>query len=240
MKLEQQLQEPYAAWKAAPGPETANTLLEAVNPIINHALSAYGGKSAKSPTLRSRARSLAVDSFPAYNPSRGSMRNHLLSNLQRIRRYVGEEQQVLRMPEQVALHRKLLEESGHRMEDDLGRPPSDLELADYTGLSLTRIAHVRKGIRPISEGQLSKSINDPNFVPNVAAGDNSDAWVEFVHSDMSPRDQIILERSMGLHGHKPTSLTDIAKHLKVTPAAISQRLQVIQKALDRREELGVL
>jgi hypothetical protein len=238
-RIEPEYQDVYTTWAAQPTPETTGKLLTAIDPIINNALSAYGGKSKTSPTLRSKARSLAVNAFPTYDPKKGPLRSHLLSQLQRLRRVAGQEQQVVRMPERVSMQRRQLEEAGLHLEDQLGRPPSDLELSDYIGVSPKRMAHIRKGIKPVLESQITSVAGDQGYAPSVAQS-GEDSWMEFVHSSLSPRDQIIMERTLAMHGHRQHSPTQVAKHLGVSPAAVSQRMANIQKQIDSREDLGVL
>ena len=238
-KIEPEYKDAFETWKSSPSPDTTDRLLSTIKPVIDSGLTAFGSSSSSSPTMRSRAKSLAIDSFAQYDPAKGTLRSHVLSRLQRLRRISGQEQQVLRMPERVALQRKRLEETGLQLEDTLGRPPSDEELADNLGLSMNRLEHIRLGVRPMAESTLAANVEDPGFTPQVK-NVNQDSWVEFVHSDMAPRDQAIMERVMGLHGFKPQSVTSVAKHLKVSPAAVSQRLAVIQEQLDKRDELKVL
>ena len=79
------------------------------------------------------------------------------------------------------------------------------------------------------------------FMPATRpAQEDNTSWVEFVYSDLNSTDQYILERSMGLHGHAVLSPGQLAKDLKLSPGAISQRMQKIQNKLDQRDELGML
>ena len=239
-KLEPEYADAYKAWQTRPDKQTAGRLLDTVDPIVSSAVRSYGGASAKSPTMKSHARSLAVDAFSTYDPTRGSLKSHLYTNLQRLQRISGQEQQIMRMPERVVMQRMELERSGRQLEDKLGRPPSDEELADSTGLSLKRLSHIRLGARPLTEGAVNQASDEKGFSPRVTERDGGDAWSEFVYSDMPKINQVIMERAMGLHGHKEQSAIEIARHLNITPAAVSQRMAKIQQQLDRRSELGML
>ena len=223
----------YTAWQASPSPDTAGKLLEAVDPVVKSALRVYGGKSASSPTLRIKARSLAVDAFHSYDPQRASLKTHLMSHLRRLQRVAGQEQQIIRLPEAVAMQRKAAEEAGLRLEDTLGRPPSDQELTDELGISPKRLAYIRQGARPYTSGQ--------SPVENAQVDNTTHAaWLEFVHDSLAPRDQFILERVMGMHGQAPCSPSEVARHLKISTAAVSQRMKSIQEQLDSRDELKIL
>ena len=242
MRLESDLKEPYEAWKQAPDPATTGALLRAVDPIINTAMRTYSGAAGASPTLRSRAKTLSLEAFQNYDPARSSMRNHLLSRLQRLQRYAGK-QQVIPLPEQVALDRQHLSAAEAELEDRLARPPSDSEIADHTGLSLRRLESIRKAARPVAEGTLIRpggeegsGMYDP--ATQSLAPQKSDPWVELVYDDLGNIDKYILERGLGLHGHAPLPAGDIAKALKLSPGAVSQRMAKIQAMLDQRDELG--
>lgn len=243
MKLEKDFQQPFQAWQADPNPQNTGTLLRSVQPVLDTALRTYGGAQAKSPTLRGRAKQLALEALPAYDPQRGSLRNHLLGRLQRLRRFSAGEQQVISVPEQVALQRQQLHEAERELEDKLGRLPTTAELADHTSLSAKRIAYVRQGLPPVAEGTLIRPGGEEGsgaFLPEVRSlAPQQDEWVELVYDDLGPVDQLILEHSLGLHGQQPKSAVQIAKMTRLSPGAISQRMQRIQSMLDEQEELKI-
>jgi hypothetical protein len=241
-KIENDFLEPYEAWKAKPDKATASSLLTAVNPVIDSALKTYGGSSQQSPTLRSRARRIALDSFGTYDPARGTLRTHLMSQMQSLRRAAAQQQQIISMPEQVQLDAYRTDQAGRELEDRLGRQPSDEEIANYTGLSKKRLEHIRKAKRPVSEGTLMQARGEnspfmPQVNPNVP---QADAWAEFVYSDLPPTDQFIMERAMGLHGHQPMPSQEIARRLRISPGAISQRMVRIQNKLDMQDQQEML
>jgi len=232
--IEPEYETAFTTWKRDPSPSNSSGILTAVEPIIGSALRSYGGKSATSPTLRIKARSLALDAMQGYDPAKGKLKTHLMSQLQRLQRAAGQEQQIIRIPEVVSLQRKAADEAFNDLNDTLGRPPSDNEIADRLGVSTKRLAYIRKGVKPLTEHQVSQ-------VENPAVEDRAHgAWVQFVHDSLAPRDQFILERVMGLHGNRKHTPSEVAKGLKVSVSAVSQRMAKIQQQLDQRDELGVL
>jgi len=239
-KLETEYEPLYTAWKAGPSKETTGALLRSVEPVISNAIRSYASGTG-SPTLRSRARQLATQSFKSYDPARGTLRSHLLSRLQRLRRLAAQEQQIIRVPEQVSLDQIRTAQIETDLQEKLGRPPSDQEIADKTGLSLRRLAHIRQGRRPIAEGRLQQVTPEDagGYAPAVQPVEqNYDVGLEFVYDDQDPQNQFIMERAFGLHGHPQTSATDIARAMKLTPGAVSHRMQQIQGQIDELESLG--
>lgn len=243
MKLEEEFQGPFSNWQTDPSPANMGKLLHTVKPVLDTALRTFGGPSAQSPTLRGRAKQLALESFGSYDPVKGSMRSHLLGRLQRLRRYAATEQQIIPMPEQIAMQRQQLHASELELEDKLGRPPTTAELSDSIGLSAKRIAYVRQGGAPIAEGTISqagRAEGSGNYLPvSQSLAPQKNEWVELVYDDLGPTDQLILEHSLGLHGQKPRSAADIAKMTRLSPGAISQRMQRIQAMLDEQDQLGI-
>jgi len=236
--IEPEFEQPFTAWKQNANPQTAGAMLKAVDPVINTAMRSFGGNN--SPTLRIKAKQIVIDdALPSYSPDRGSLRSHLMSRLQRLQRLSGREQSAISLPERVALDQMHMERSRKELEDSLSRPPSDQELADHAGLSLRRIGHIRRGVRSMAESTITQqnASGAGGYDPSARGLNEDDPWLEFVYMELGPTDQTILERSLGLHGHTPIHPIELARTLKVSPAAISKRMTKIQGLLDRRDEL---
>lgn len=233
-QLEPEFHAPYGAWKTGPSPTTTGALLAAVGPVIGSALGGIG-PAGKSPLLRSRARRIVVDALPGYDPHRARLGGYLSARLRGLHRASAEQNDLIRVPERVRLDQFRLHETTGRLRDDLGREPSDAELADAAGISLRRIAHVRKAVPAAPEGAMvapGEGGLEP-FDPLVAAGrGDSDERVEFVYWSLGPVDRVILEHSLGLRGRKRLENRQIARLLNVTPSAVSQRRAKIQKTID--------
>lgn len=247
-QIEPELFEPFKTWKEAPSPENASILVQHLKPIIDSALTAYGGGPG-SRTLSSRAKQLAITSLQTYDPKKGTIRTHLLSNLRGLHRAAAAEQNIIQMPEQVALDRQVLQEAEKALTLELGHEPSTAQLADYTGLPIKRITYVRQAVLPAAMGGATAATADSDDEFDLARDAAAiipgqedpafHAWVEFIYPDLSPRDQVILDYSLGLHGRRRLSPSQIAKKLGITPGAVSQRLQRLQETLDARDNLRV-
>lgn len=241
-KLEPDLADAYSAWQTKPGPAANSGMLKAVQPIMDSALRSYGTAS---PTLRSQAKLLTLKALPSYDPMRGTLRTHLLSQLQGLRRISAKEQQIISLPEQVGLDQKFLHDTEHQLRDDLGRDPSDYEIADRTGISLKRLRYVRQFRPPVAEGMASQPWNagedarDPS-VQRLGRHDDYDAWLDFVYTDLSNTDRVILDYTLGRNGSPKLPLQEVARRLGITPSAASQRAAKIQRLIDERQSLSIL
>jgi len=232
----------YTDWKANQTPETNTKILQAVQPVIDTALTSYAG-AAHSPSVRSQAKLMALKALGTYSPERGNVRNHLLSQMQSLRRVAAKDQNIIGLPEQVGLDFQHITQAENELQDSLGREPTEDELADYTNLSRRRIQKIRAFHQPISEGAVSR-INEEgdvsgdisSSVPGARRAD--DAWLDFVYGDLGPTDKLIMDMTLGRNGKRRAATQDIARRLNITPGAVSQRAAKIQAMLDKRYTYG--
>lgn len=241
--LEDEYKAPWEAYKADASSVNAGSLLKAVEPVIAKGIKTYGGAT-PGPTLRSRAKILTLEAAKQYDPYKSKLQSHLLTQMQRLQRYARQESQPLKIPEQMALDLIHFNRSKSELSDYLDRDPSSHELAQHLGVSMARLNKLRAYRPPTTEGQMftqaaRHGIED--FVgPAVRAQDTraDDAWTDYVYGDLEPIDQAIMEHSLGLYGNPRISGQEIAKKLRLSPGAVSQRAARIQQLLDQQDELG--
>ena len=240
--LEKEFEPAFSAWKASPNPGTSTALLSAVRPVIDSAITSYGGASIGSPTFKSKARLAALNAFQSYDPAKGTLRTHLLSQMQGLRRQAAQEQNIISIPEAVALNRKHMDEAENNLRDELGRDPSDAEVADRSGLSLGRIAQLRKFHLPLAEGttQVEDAEGDIYEPASQSLKPEDRAWEHFVYADLGNVDRAVMDHLLGRNGRRKLSVSEIANRLGVTPGAVSQRAAKIQGLLDMRQSLSIL
>lgn len=239
--IEPEYETDYNAWKVDPTPATAGSLLRKVEPVIGMALKSYAADD-KTPLIRGRAKRLVLDSLKTYDPTQAGLRTHLMQNLQRLSRVRQEQNNFIRIPEQRALDSFHLARASTQLEDELGYEPSDLEVADHLGWSLKRIGGSRGLPHTVNESSDRFRDEEGNLgSPASSAFDQRrfKAWEGYVYHGLDPIDQVIMESSLGLNGKPRLSNGDIAKRLKLSGGAISQRSARIQKQLNAFYEAGV-
>jgi len=237
-KLEPDYTDSYLAWQSQPSPATRAILLKQVQPILDQAVLSAVGRSA-SPNVNSRARVLAAQALDRYDPAKGTLKTHLLSQLRSLQRVAGSEQNIISVPEQLSLDRAHLRRLSDELDEKLGRESSTAELADRSGLSLRRIAHIRQYRPAIASGSILDEHGEV-FSPASALPQDTtqaDAWAELVYHDLSGPDQLIMDHTLGQHGLPVLQNHEIATKLGITPGAVSQRKAKIQNLLDSRTSL---
>lgn len=234
-KLESKYQTPFDAWKKNPTPDNTNSLLHAVAPDIDRGISAHVGQS--NPLLKSRAKRMALQAIRSYDPTKARLGTHIVNQLQGLKRVSRQQTQILPIPERVSMDQGFVERARLELSEELGRDPTQVELADRTGLSVKRINYVNKFRYPVAEGSILGEATDDEgggFMPAVDQGPTS-TWHEFVYSDLDDTNQKIMEWTLGMHGQPVLSNQAIARKLRITPGAVSQRKAKIQQILNQEE-----
>lgn len=225
------MDEAYKTWKAQPTSENLRGFLDKAEPVIKSALNSYAGGNE---ALKSQARILAVEAARKYDPKQGTkLKTYLMTQLQPLSRVARARGSITQVPERVSIDLYHLRQAEQTFNDEKGRPPSDTELIDRLGFSRKRLLHLRN----FMSGDVSETgVSSPEsgaMLPGVARADPAQIMMEYVHHDLDPLDQMILEHKTGLYGKPVLSTNDIAIKLKLSPAAVSQRAKkVSQRVLD--------
>lgn len=234
--LEDDLREPYTAWRAKPGPDTNASMLKALHPTIEGAIRTHVGEP--NPLLVSRARVMALQGLQGYDPKRGRLQNHLYNHLLGLKRANRQQTTILKVPEKVQLDKYHLDNATKELRAVLGREPTDAQLADHTGFSTARIAKVRGYQSGLSEGYLDDmeaagvgfagaGVKTPGVQPKQSH------WRDIIYDELDDYHRSIMEMTeRGVPNHV------IARKLNRSPGAISQAKGRIQKLLDEEFELS--
>lgn len=234
--LEPEFKDVYNTWKTTPSPETNSQLIGVLEPVIQKGIQSYGTSD---PISYSRARLMTLDAVRKYDPRRASLQSHVLTNLQGLRRATAKQQNFVRVPERLAIESQRLNETQQQLQDELGRLPTDNEIADSMGLPLKRLAQIRRAKSGYAGSQVQSedTQEDPGSrVPGRSRA--AELWTQIVYDDLSPIDQKIMEHTLGLNGQDRLSNQEIAAKLGRSPGAITQRKIKIQQMLDREAELS--
>lgn len=232
----------YANWSKSPTPATAGELLKKLQPSINQSLRKYIGEPDH--LSRSQAKRLVLDALPRYDASQSRLETFVDRQIQPIIRWQSRRKNTVKLPDAMRMDAIAIGNASRSIERETGRSASTRQLADETGLPIAKIEQIRKIDRTLLVG--SQELGSPdggesaNIEDQAVVDDqrSSQSWLQFVMEDLTPLDQSILEHTLGLNGSDVLSNADLAKRLKLSPGAISQRKARIQMILDREEELS--
>jgi DNA-directed RNA polymerase specialized sigma subunit len=221
----QDLDQAYKNWSANPTQDAMGSMLDSFEPVIQSALTSYAGGNKG---LHSQAKKLAAQAVQNYDPTQGTkLQTYLMSQLQPLRRLHATRSGSVRVPERVRADLYHLRQAQQNFHDRFGRDAADSELAEQMGVPIPRIRHVRKFMKhEMPESALvmpSDEGDNEVFYPGVQQTNPNDVWLEYVHHDASPIDQKILEWKTGYNGKQKLSTLEIARRLRISPSAVSQR-----------------
>lgn len=224
----------WAAWQKSGSQEDFSKLMESATPVVNAAITSYAPNS--SPAVRSKARILTARALKAYDPTKGTkLRTHLHVQLQPLQREAGT-YATLHAPERVRLDLSRLKSLQRQYLDENGREPNDDELADFTGLSRKRITHIRRFDKSVlSEGAFEESSDAGTGMPK--SQEAAHLWEDYVYSELSPQDKLIYDLKVGRNGKTAVGTSDIARQLKISAGAVSQRLAKIAERIAEGKQL---
>lgn len=219
----------YRAWKTDPSPTNTESLLKELTPTIESALTSYAPDHKS--TLRTKARLMALNAAKMYDPNHSAkLTSYVFNNLKSLNREKAKRTNIVHIPENVILERNRINKEKDAFVAEEGREPTLLELADKTGLSLKRIENAEKHGNQLSASQLLSEKGDSLF---SKASDPSQVWADYVYHDLDRADKKVFEWSTGYGGTKKIPKGEIAKRLKISPAAVSRRISKIISMLER-------
>ncbi len=232
------LDDHLATWRSKPTPTNMGAVVNGLQSTIDRAVRNY--TRSESPIVRSKARVLAARAVKGYDPSFGaSLPTHVYRQLQALQRLAPNLQEPLAIPEKLRRDRGGVLRAIEELTNTLDREPSDEEVSEHAGLSVKRVLRVRSSLRagvPASRFEDAESEDgedgEGTYDAVASASTPEQDWVDAVYHDSGDIDRIILQYRTGYRGAPVLPNQDIAKRLKISPAAVSQRAARLQARLD--------
>lgn len=196
----------------------------------------------------------AVEKF---NPKKGAKLSTYaaLWIKQSIRRALSNQSKTIRLPVHIVDKVSKLNRLQLELTDELGREPTDAELADELELTPAKVAHLRTmNTRPASLDAPLGDDDDSRFADIVADPNALTPYDLFRDKTMrknireqikklSPREAEIIILRYGLDGNKPLTLEEVGKRFKVTRERIRQiqdgALVKLRRMLDKQDKPSI-
>jgi DNA-directed RNA polymerase specialized sigma subunit len=233
-------------WQSNPNPEDFNFLYNRHQPLIH----AAGRRYIQSTTLpkaavKSNMLKNYVTALETFDPSRGrQFSSHVYQWMGRTGRYLQRYSNVGRIPEDRSWLIDTLLTRERALEDMLGRPPSDTELADDVLLAADDVADLKtRKISPKMVATLRKELRKDYLAEapggEAVYGEDSDLrrQVVFLHGSLNPEQQVVLEHTFEGFG-KPTieDPIELANQIGMSPQKVRAIRKQIQNKVRRRWE----
>lgn len=170
---------------------------------------------------------------------------------QSIKRALANQSKTIRLPVHLVDKIAKMRRVSNQMTEELGREPSDDELAEEIGLSSAKVSALKSAaIRPTSLDQPIGDDDSTEFSEIVGDAEAQDPFEMLRDKDLrdevgdlldvlDDRERRIINARFGLDGHKPKTLEEVGEKFGVTRERIRQlqniALSKLRKALSKKE-----
>jgi len=221
----------YIDWKKNPSPENTAKLLQYLRPTMDKALQAF---AAGDPALRMQAKILAHQAAKSYDPNReASLSSHVYGTLQRLNRLRQQRSAPVKIPESVRNTQVAVIRFKNDWIEKHDREPTFDELRSHLALSPKQLGKALGARADMPESALVSEKGDDWLSGDVNPDIRSRRlFMDYVYHDQDTVGKQLMEHVMGYGGRTPISKSYAARALKISPAAVSQRLDTIMKKMD--------
>lgn len=216
----------WREWKRTPNSMTLQRILDQLNPVIQRAVNQWSGTLARA-ALELEAKSLAREALDTYRASGGaSLATHVTNRLKKLSRISYQHQNLARIPEYQLRKYHTFTTAQAQLQDELGRDPTEHELADQLAWSVPAVSAFQHSLRQefIESGE-----TPPIF--DTSPGDNG--IIDYIYYDLSPIQQKIFGGTAGYHEEPQLSNTQLMKKLDITQGQLSYQKRLIRDRIEK-------
>jgi len=191
-------------------PQQLRPLIKSFQPLINGEANRWAPRIRDLPpaAIRAEFTDQFVNALRTYDPNRGAALNtHIRHQLKKAQRFVTTYQNPGRIPENRIYQIRKLQDAEQRLDEQFGRMPTALELADEMKVSPRQVELLQKEVRrslPTSQFEADPSTHIPS---------TSQQTLRLLQYDLNDEERQVFEYLYGMGG-KP----------KMGPGAISRQL----------------
>jgi len=172
-------------------------------------------------------KSLMVKAVSTFDPKRGTKFNtHLTNYLKKLYRFVNENANIAKIPEQRVRKIKAYNWAYAKLEAKLGRAPIDIEMSDELSWPIKEINRLKD--------ELSRK-EVINFGTDYAYGDlgitssKIDTVLKAVYLDATPEEKVVMEHITNIKNKPQLSISQLSKKLKLPENKIKYMISNIKK-----------
>lgn len=220
----------WRKWKdGGQKPADVAPLLKSFRPMIQHHLGKYKGRVKLIPdsVLEAEYNIQFVNALKTYDPKLGALGTYVFRYLEKAKRFIGENQNVGRIPENRIYKIKEFQKARDSLADDLGRLPDQKDLAKRLKWSVAEVARMESEQR---KDLLAEAFaHDPyEWVPSRA-----EEALRLFKYELAGNERVVYEYLTGYGRPRLASTGDIAKHMGLQDYQVSRIKDGLQRKLAR-------
>lgn len=145
-------------------PEHLRPLIQSLRPFIRSQADMWATRNRDIPPAAIRAEFMnqAVAALQTYDPSKAALNTHIGHRLKKAQRFVTSYQNPARIPENRVYRIRDLEDATTHLDQQFGRPPTQLEIADHLKWSPRQVDLLQREVRKARPtSQFGQGLADP-------------------------------------------------------------------------------
>ena len=197
--------------------------IKTMDRLVEHILPSLG-VNASDPIVLYKAKVEARKAMKKYDPTKSNVKTYLYHRLLPLKREQLKRNQILRFPERDAQLLGGINVYKNKFLEAKGREPTDEEIRDHFSLSKKKYNQLLS-TQKIGTHSLTESL------PTQKGKTREEVFTDYFYHDMTDIEKFIFKHKTGYAGAPIMSNQDIAKSLKLSSGAITQRAKGLSDRL---------
>jgi DNA-directed RNA polymerase sigma subunit (sigma70/sigma32) len=170
-----------------------------------------------------------IKAVETYNPNKkASFNTHLTNYLRKLFRFAGVNQNIAKIPEQRIRKINIYKTTMAKLEDRLGREPTDAELSDELSWSVKEVQRLRN---ELGRAEILNFGEDYSYGDLGIDNDKISKALKIVYYDGSKEEKFIIEHTTKIFGKKQHSTPELAQRLKISDSKVKSIMSNINKKI---------
>lgn len=220
----------WQAWRdSGEDPEKLAPLLQSFAPLIRQKMSPYMGRLRLIPdsAIRTEFQLRFAEALRSYDPSKGGLSTHVYRHLDKAKRFITENQNVGRIPENRIYKIKQFQTTVEALKEKLDRTPSEAEIAVELGWPAAEVKRMSSELRADLTSQSFEE--DPyQLMPS-----RSEEVLRLFKYELSGKELEVYEHLTGYGRKQLTSTSEIAASVRLPDYQVSRIKSGIERKLRR-------
>jgi len=214
-------------------PKKLKPLQDSMQGIVISAVNKYRGVDIARPILTAEANKHLVQSLKDYNPNRGAqLHTHAMNRMKRVDRFVKDNQNFGRVVEQRAQKWQDYLTAKTLLTQELGRPPTAMELSQKMSLQMKRAITPKEAERYMKEDRkdLVQTGLDQNAFEFTPTPDR--LVLKMLPAELTKEENAVFARLYGVNGSRRMRPGEIARDLRISNAKVTRLKDKIAKKIE--------
>lgn len=220
----------WQAWRdSGEDPEKLAPLLESFAPLIRQKMSPYLGRLRLIPdsAIRTEFQLRFAEALRSYDPSKGGLSTHVYRHLDKAKRFITENQNVGRIPENRIYKIKQFQTTVEALKEKLDRTPSEAEIAVELNWPAAEVKRMGSELRADLTSQSFEE--DPyQLMPS-----RSEEVLRLFKYELTGKELEVYEHLTGYGRKQLTSTSEIAASVRLPDYQVSRIKSGIERKLRR-------